>query len=231
MEGSIEAPGVAVRVTRGHTNRAVEVTSEYYIAERWAQRPQWQLRLLPPAWRVRRAVRALPALTGPPLICFRGRHDCPSIAGVDDMGPPRATARRDGRYSGGPVPVLYLADTILGVSVELGSRRLCIQEFRIDPAALRLADLSVPGVANILAGAFDAAEASKVDGRVARKDYAFSQLLASFVHGAGFDGMIVPGVRAAPGQYYRNVVIFRNIAWRTWCTPDGFSRVHLEAGV
>jgi hypothetical protein len=86
--------------------------------------------------------------------------------------------------------VLYLADSVEGVTLECSASRLCVQEFRIDPNVLKLADLSSPLVPNVLAAAFDMAESSLVPGRGGRADYAFSKLLATFVREAGFDGTL-----------------------------------------
>ena len=55
-----------------------------------------------------------------------------------------------------------------GVRLELETDRLCLQEFRIDPSVLKLADLSSPQVPNVLAAAFDMAESSVVSGRPGR---------------------------------------------------------------
>ena len=101
------------------------------------------------------------------------------------MGPPPPEVAPDGRYNRQNTSVLYLADSVEGVRLELSAPRLCVQEFRIDPSVLKIADLSSPLVPNVLAVAFDIAESSFVTGRAGRPDYAFSQLLATLYERLG----------------------------------------------
>jgi RES domain-containing protein len=225
LQRSVQPPGIGIQVTRSHTNRPIQVTADYYTAEKWASRRRWQLRWLAPAWRVRRALRTVNPAVGPELICFRGRKENPSIASWLDVGPPTTDAAADGRYNRQHTPALYLADSVEGVRLECSAPRLCVQEFRIDQRGLKLADLSSPLVPNVLAAAFDMAESSCVPRRAGRPDYAFSQLLATFVQKAGFDGMVVPGVRGTTSQRYRNIVVFRCADWRSWCCTSGFRRI------
>jgi hypothetical protein len=113
------------------------------------------------------------------------------------MGPPKPEdVSQCGRYNRVHQPVLYLADSIEGVKLEMPAAEY-FQEYRLDLRSLKLADLATKDVPNLIGAAFLWAESSKVDGRPGRPDYAFSVMLAEFVRSAGFDGMVVRGVRGS----------------------------------
>jgi hypothetical protein len=126
--------------------------------------------------------------------------------------------------------VLYLADSIVGVSAEMRQfvapgTPACVQEFAVPLDNLNIADLSAANLPTILASAFDSAEQSRIGSSFGRPDYAFSQVLSDFVRAAGFDGMIVPGVRGRAGNIYRNVDFFVFDGWRAWCAGQPFQRI------
>ena len=218
--------GVNARITRGATARQTDVTEDHYVTEAWSLRPAWQLAWSVPAWRVRLALRSIRPARGA-LVCFRGRADRSDITGAAQMGP--GPGGNGGRYNRPGESVLYLADSIDGVVREMrfwssSCRVLCVQEYSVPLDDLNVADLATPEVSGLLTCAFDAAEMSG-NAEFGSKDYAFSQMLAALVRRAGFSGMIVPGVRGAPGQTYRNVDLFSHRGWNSWCAGRSFQRV------
>lgn len=50
----------------------------------------------------------------------------------------------------------------------------------------------------------------------AQPTFQFSQQVAEFVRAAGFDGMLVPGVRGREDRRYSNLVLFTHAGWRGW---------------
>ncbi len=223
------AEAIAV-LTRGHTGRKVTVDIDYRDASKWAE--EHRCLLLPyvrGSWRFRRELRSIEALHGDALVAFRGRPDDGTVKGWEQMGPPPSNVASDGRYNRQGRPMLYLCDSEDGVRHEVGTdgKSLCIQKYKVDLSAILLADLASPKLSNFVRAVFDLAESCKVPGRPGRQDYAFSHTVAKIVEGAGFDGIIVSGVRGNPSQQYRNVVIFRpGQLWRAWSARDaGFKRL------
>jgi RES domain-containing protein len=148
--------------------------------------------------------------------------------------PPTVPNPPANRYNRAGRPALYMCDSEAGVHRELardlerlGCGSLVLQGYELDLGALRLADLSSPDLDNYIQVVFDIAESCDVEGRVGPRDCDFSRAVAELVADAGFDGMLVPGVRGEPKHHYRNVVIFHPCeAWRGWSTRErGFRRV------
>jgi len=218
---------IAMEVKRGHTGRCIKVDRDFYQAQKLAERSTLALRLSPWAWRVARELRNAPAAAFSPLVLFRARPvDC-SIHGWEEMGPPPNGCAPDGRYNQARTSVLYLSDSEEGARLEVNAERICIQEYAIHAPPLRVADLASGNASNLLQAAFDLAEKARVPGFEGPASYAFPQFLARWIHRAGFDGFIVPGVRGNnSGTRYRNAVLFRPAEkWREWSTgPTGFRR-------
>jgi len=118
--------------------------------------------------------------------------------------------------------VLYLATTPEGVRLEIAGSGapVFLQVYRIDFGTLRIADLAATSVTEFLKAAFDQAEMSMY-ANFGRPDYLFSQLLAELVSDAGYDGMLVPGVRGHHRCRYENLVLFRPDGWQEWSAREG----------
>jgi len=128
------------------------------------------------------------------------------------------------------VPLRSTCDCVEGVLRELAPKpgtRIFLQDYRFSPSALRLADVSSVHLTDFVKAVFDQAENSSVEGRVSPSGYAFSQIVGQLVLEAGFEGMVVPGVRGDPNLQYRNIVVFDpHGRWITWsCQDDGFRYV------
>lgn len=96
-----------------------------------------------------------------------------------------------------------------------------IVQFDLPIPGLRIADFRDWPSDHLVTAVFGRAEGCKVAGR-GPDSYEFSQMVGELVS-AHFDGMILPGVRGAPGAHYSNVVLFCNLdSWGTWtvgCKP------------
>jgi RES domain-containing protein len=218
---------LGMEVIRGNTGRRTPVSDDYYEVETWAKKPAQLLAGDVIAERCRRALEKTLGVPAAVRTFFRGRRDDGSVTDWKKMGPPEASYALGGRYNQPGQPVLYLATSRLGVQLEIPKydSTLCIQTYRIDTGALRIADLTSPTISDLLKAAFDLAEASNY-ADYGRQDFALSQLLAEFVRGAGFDGMLVPGVRGARQHQYCNLVLFRPAQWEEWSTrEEGFERL------
>ena len=89
------------------------------------------------------------------------------------------------------------------------------------PRDLRLGDLAASDLTEFVKAVFDVAENSAVEGRVGPTTLLFTQVVARIVREAGFDGMVVPGVRGTTDFKYRNVVVFdATNRWAEWSGRD-----------
>lgn len=216
---------------RGNTGRSVAVDQDYRLAKEWSEAgDKRQLLRHSAADRFRASLDAVRAVEGP-MVCVRGRRDNGHVQGWRDMGPPKADVALEGRYNPTGNPALYLCDSEEGVRRELRdlsrSEIVCLQEYRLDAQLLRLADLASPTLDEFVRAVLDIAESCRVEGRRGPSTYAFSQVVASLVAEAGFQGMLVPGVRGDPDFHYRNVVVFTPAEdWVGWSVKDaGFRRL------
>ena len=151
--------------------------------------------------------------------CYRGRifgkeKDLKTIS-WQDMGPPPKDKTVSNRYSGNRVPALYLSTTCFGVVCEIARHKksdnlLFIHKYIIKQNCLKIADV-VTGTDDFVAMAFAKSELNEN-----AQEYWRSQILAEMVSGAGFDGILAPGVRASRIERYNNVVIFDNANWINW---------------
>jgi hypothetical protein len=225
LEGSAKFCGMLDRlIIRGHTGRSIPAAADFELAKEWGEVSDRDALLShDTANRFRANLRCVPTAAGNELVCIRGRLDDPKITSWRDMGPGTGA----GRYS--RVSALYLSDSVDGVLKELGAppgTKVFIQEYALSPASVRLADCSSVHVTDLVKAVFDMAESSDVKGRVGPSEV-FSQVVGQIIQEAGFEGMVVPGVRGIPGGQYRNIVVFDvNDRWQTWSRQDaGFGSV------
>jgi hypothetical protein len=216
-----------MRLGRGHTGRTIEASTDYALARDWSE-ARWTFtrRWHAGARRFRDALRNVGPLTSGSLAVWRGRADpTRSIASWEDMGPPPTHLLRDQRYSRQGSPALYLANSAKGVCRELASTAplVAVQQFLLDLSQRHVVDLASSDCENYVHCVFDFAEWREPAG------FGFSHAVARIVRDAGFDGMLVPGVRGAPGHTYHNVVVFRSDSWRDWLQPVCTVQ-HLDTG-
>ena len=118
------------------------------------------------------------------------------------------------------------AGRVLVPRSELAQVARHLRQKRSDSAVQQLRKRSQPAKGpELVARGMDNAESCNVLGRPGPNDYSYSQLVADLVRGAGFDGMLVPGVRGTGGAY-RNLVIFEPRCWRDWSRKaEGFRQI------
>jgi hypothetical protein len=189
--------------------------------ERFAERlrPIWWLSKI--GREINAEIRSTPLVAGGQQTFFRGRVFETQIASWEDMGPPPcARVAKGQRYNSAGKIALYLSTTERGVRCELEHRRLCIQEYIVDVDSHRIADFARDGVPKILNNAFEVAECAKVDGRGGLSSYRFPQFLAALAARAGFQGILVRGVRDE-ARTYNNLVMFDpSKTWKSWSKMD-----------
>jgi len=103
-----------------------------------------------------------------------------------------------------------------------------IQEYDLPLGELRLADFAGDDAPEFFHSVFDLTESVGVPGRTALlRDFNFGHIVADLTSKAGFDGMIVRGVRGESNYHYKNVVVFEPADyWKTWSRQDdGFNRL------
>jgi hypothetical protein len=171
-------------------------------------------------------ITSAPWLSGDCLVLFRGQGIKESEGRpptVERMGPLPLTfiPKGEGRYHRAGERVLYLADSEDGVrrEMEAGHTEGTPYVIRVEvPAStLRIADFSEWPSDHLVTAVFAKAELCKYDHR-GPGDYIFSQAVAEIVS-AHFEGMLIPGVRGAPGAHYKNVVLFRRLEdWPNWAS-------------
>lgn len=106
---------------------------------------------------------------------------------------------------------------------------MALQTYIIDPGVLRLANLAELAPDDPLAAVCELAESAGLPDRAYAPTQTFSRFFAQLVSSAGFDGMIVPGVRGDPRRRYRNVVIFNPVDWQHWSLGDDGFRMMVAA--
>lgn len=223
-------------VTRGHTGRSVPVGKDYRLVEQWSKaESKEQIESHPACDRFRAEVNSVRALTGDALHCIRGRIDDGTIVDWRQMGPPTSCGQGS-RYAASGVGVLYLCDSIGGVHRELNpgeGTKIFLQEYMLRSSGLRLGDLAASDLTEFVKAVFDVAENSAVEGRVGPTTFLFTQVVARIVREAGFDGMVVPGVRGTTDFKYRNVVVFdAKNRWAEWSGRDaGFRSTRIDSVV
>lgn len=213
------------RAELGHTGRVVRGGDAMRLAQDWAASGDRNALLAhAAAAEFRQWVPLAPRLAVGALDAFRGKRFDPSMTPQsDDMQPPPPGARTPGgRYDRPREPALYLSTSEAGVRQELnwwdGPGDSWVQHFRIPTTDLVIADFTIAPPDHFVTAVFVLAEAAKVP---AREDveYVFSQTVGELV-AERWDGMMIPGVRGAPGTQYRNVVLFKpNPEWRRWLAP------------
>lgn len=229
LNGNVTPRGsLGLVVTRGHTGRSSPVGSDYRLAEAWAKVTERdQLLNHEVADQFRLALKSCPVHPTDSLVVYRGRSD-DAVSSWREMGPP-TSALSAGRYNSVGWVVLYLCDSVAGVTREVtrtADTRLCVQRYEIPAKALRLLD-GAGQVSELVGAAFDMAESAGVDGRIGPSDFQFGHVVAELVREAGFGGMLTPGVRGDAELKYRNVIVFEpGDRWIEWSQKDeGFSVV------
>ena len=216
----------------GNTGRTVTGEEHYLLAKEWAScSTSGELLEHPGSHRFRKALVDIRGEGGglPPL--YRGLYPYwkEGEPTWDMLGPPpEPHLAGEGRYNQEGTVVLYLASDVHGIIAEIGDRfpdrPIYMQEYRLPPN-LRIANFSAPGIDPFVNSVFQLAEECMVDERGGPKSYAFSQTVAAMVKGAGFDGMLVPGVRGRREEWYRNVVLFEpSKSWQGWVTKSAAPR-------
>jgi RES domain-containing protein len=220
-------------VTRSHTGRAIPVGADYDLAKEWADVGDRRTLLSHgAAGRFGEELKSAPAAAGNDLICFRGRLDDSTITSWQNMGPP-PSSNKGGRYNPPGVVALYLCDSPDGVLRELAPQpglKVFLQEYRLSPTSLRLADFSSVHLTDFVKAVFDMAENSCVVGRVGPSSYELCRVVGELVREANFEGMVVPGVRGTQSFQYRNIVAFdAHDQWRIWSRQDAGFRYVIAA--
>lgn len=224
---------VGRRIGQGHTGRWISDDDARKRAQEWGEvASKDDLLSHTAADRFRVELESLKPIAGNNLPCVRGRTREVTELEIDswlNMGP-EDPPKHENRYNEIGVIALYLCDCERGVRREVKWRsdpRLFLQQYEIPLNALRLADFSSADLNNFARAVFEVAENCFVEGRAGRSDYIFSQAVGQLVREAGFEGMLVPGVRGDQDFKYRNVVIFdKHEQWRTWSRQDaGFRHV------
>lgn len=214
--GHIEIRGSPAQGILGasYSGRSVDVEAGYFEARDWIERYQ--------ADRTCQADlegRFLSSIAGHSAVpvdgpLWRGRifEDPPTSS--EDFGPPPPCRTPFGRYNEAGNPVLYLADSVQGVELEVpvhDSRERWVQRFRLPPDLLVLDARSLPED-SFSAGVFWAMESHRTDFPEGWLGVRIAELLREH-----FDGLWVPGVRGTDERRYGNLVVFEPSAgWRSW---------------
>jgi hypothetical protein len=211
----------------GHTGRVVRGTEAKIRADEWASLTDRDKMLMHQvAEDLRDLLDSVRCLSVDSIPLFRGRcirDGKPEPPSVQRMGPPPLNLPlREGRYNRHGEQVLYLADSLEGVRREMecpNEGTLWVIRFCVPIASLHIADFSSWWPSDhLITAVFSRAEMCKVPGR-GPDNYVFSQTEGDLVS-KRFDGMMVPGVRGAPGAHYRNVVLFHKFeGWQSWANP------------
>ena len=216
MQGDLK-----MEIQRGSTNRRTAVDSDFRFVQRWAQKwPAALSRLHLGSLRLRREIASAPLVRRGPVEFLRGRRSATPLGGWEVMGPPPSAHAVSGRYNAAGTVALYLSTDEQGVRRELERAvgdLLAIQRYRVDTDTLRILDATEAGISNFLHAVFDHAEGCCIEGRGGPMTYHFSQNVARIAREAGFDGMLVPGVRGDSTTLYQNLSLFDcGDRWRAW---------------
>lgn len=225
------AATVERKVGRDHTGRWTPIGDGYALALAWSKAPADQLLSHPAVARFRKELQDVPLKKGDDLICVRGRRLDPTVESWMQMGPPPNSP--EGRYSAPSDDVLYLCDSARGVFAELdpnAEEKLFLQDYKLPTNSLHVGDFSSPAISDFIKGVFDAAEE---EGRQDRSSSCpFSQVVARLIIEAGFDCIMVPGVRGSGGNTYTNIVAFKvGKRWKSWSTQRAGFRCKLRGEV
>jgi len=234
ISGSSHGQGsmtVIPTVTRGHTGRTTTATPDCIRAESWSDLETIEKLKADPAFEEFQDCVAQATLLTEDFPGFRGCDIDKPPPTKERMGPrPLHLPPQAGRYSVAGTQVLYLSESEQGVLNELEAWHFkgeaWVQPYILPANGVRIADFSDLAHDSFLTCVFSKAEECNVEGRETKKRttieeaYLFSNLVASVVS-QSFDGMLVPGVRAKDGSWYRNVVMFsQHLEWRNWLDGD-----------
>lgn len=130
------------------------------------------------------------------------------------MGAPDQSITQAGRYNEPKDPVLYLSLEYCGALREMQNTEkpsgaaLWVQEYKLPPGQLSVMDIRANAVDDWLGTVFDYCETDErtID---PSNPYPCSRRIAALVKQAGYDCMLIPGVRGDPDGRYTNAVIFK----------------------
>lgn len=203
-----------VSITRAKTARCIKYSNEIEHdasrkVEDWFQCVSAnEFRSHPSANMFRKKIELLPNVIIS-IPAFRGRRfDKKDFYNKLEFGPPPLKYAKSNRYSTEFEPALYLSDSTYGVHAELKESIdtepfLFCQKYHINSSAIDIVDLSSRTLSPLVSQAFDKSELNIDQG-----SYWKSHIIAELVKQAGFNGMIVPGVRGTQNNHYRNIIIF-----------------------
>ena len=228
---------VGIHATAGHalTRGATGRRTEYMIPEQqrqgdlvhdWVKCKSTHKLLKHPSARLfRELILNNPVVEDEVLMLFRGcsyDEEMGPTVKPTHFGPPPSGKTKAGRYNVAGEPVLYLSSSEKGVLWEINpteesAGNLFCQRFCLPTHGLKIADFSLDSIDNFVHIVFDYAENGTRTGQIDKSDYVFSQVVARLVRASGFNGMVVPGVRAVSSEHrYTNVVIFCPGNWVQW---------------
>jgi RES domain-containing protein len=130
------------------------------------------------------------------------------------MGAPEESQAPAGRYNEQHVPVLYLCLQYQGAIREMerpnsqSREALWLQKYRLPLDELSVLDVRATGGDNWVRTVFDYCETSERE-RDSDKPYPCSRRIAGLVKRAGYNCMLVPGVRGDPTFHYTNAIVFQ----------------------
>jgi len=129
------------------------------------------------------------------------------------MGAPDKSITQAGRYNEPEDPVLYLSLECCGALREMQNTEapsgtaLWVQEYELPLDQLSVVDIRAKAVDDWLGTIFDRCETRErtID---PSNPYPCSRRIAALVKQAGYDCMLIPGVRGDPDGQYTNAVVF-----------------------
>ncbi len=131
----------------------------------------------------------------------------------DRMGAPDENNASAGRYNDESRPVLYLSLEYDGALQEMkraeapSRKTLWVQKYSLPLGQLSVLDVRASGGDDWLWKAFDYCETTERSSDLS-SPYPCSRRIAGLVRQAGYDCILIPGVRGDPSFRYTNVVVF-----------------------
>lgn len=222
--------GIGVKATnradinRGATGREISSDQADLFDEimAWLRSsgPNWEKHSLTGQFRNELATRKLPRASCSFQQAFRMRW----VEGTPTrvrMGAPEADITPAGRYNEVGCPALYLSLEYHGALREMENAQassweaLWVQKYSIPLNQLSVVDIRANGVDDWIGMVFDCCETTEriVD---PKDPYPCSRRIASLVKQAGYDCMLIPGVRGDQNTRYTNAVVFELGTHRGW---------------
>jgi len=218
--GRFEVRGSDLRgvLRASYSGRSVDVETGYFEARSWIE--EYAATGRSSAELEARFLKSVQGNQGVPVPerIWRGRRLRKPPESSQDFGPPPAGETPLGRYNAPGRPVLYLADSLEGVSREVlceAHEQRWAQPFRL-PGHVRLFDAQALARDVFAAGVFWALESH----RSGFPDHWLGVRVADLLIDR-FDGLLVPGVRGTESVRYRNVVLFSPAdRWLPWVDSE-----------